>query len=447
MFHCLLSLLGVLIGIEFSGGEQIVDHFEYRDGELYCDGVSAQVLVEEYGTPLYVYSARTIEHHFSVLTRAFQEYPPLICYSVKANSNLSLLQLLERLGAGFDVVSGGELQRIEAVGASPQKVVYAGVGKTDDEIRLALSAGIFLFNVEAESELYRISRLAAEQGEVAGVAIRVNPNVDARTHRYITTGKRENKFGVDLEQARQVFEAAGRLPGVEARGIHIHLGSQITDTTPFVDGVRRVREFLDQLGAAGEAVRWLDIGGGFGVHYRGEEALPAAEFAAAIIPELQGSDLGLILEPGRFIMGNAGILLTRIVTAKGNPERRFLICDAGMNDLVRPALYDSYHRIEPARVDKASTETVHTDVVGPICESGDFLGLDRALPAALEEGDLMAVFSAGAYSYTMASNYNSRPRPAEVLVHGAEHRLIRRRETVDDLLRAELDVLKGAMRA
>ncbi|MEM7167117.1 MAG: diaminopimelate decarboxylase [Planctomycetota bacterium] len=424
-----------------------MDHFDYRSGELHCDEVPAQALVEEYGTPLYVYSAATIRHHFSVLTDAFAAYPPLICYSVKANSNLSLLALLAELGAGFDVVSGGELQRVQEIGGSPQKVVYAGVGKTDSEIRLALAAGIFLFNVESESELHRISRLAHEAGQIAGVAIRVNPDVDAKTHRYITTGKRENKFGVDLEQARQVFEAAAQLPGVEAQGIHIHLGSQITDTTPFVAGVRRVREFLASLGEIGEAVRWLDIGGGFGVHYRGEEALPADQFAAAIVPELEGSGLGLILEPGRFIMGNAGVLLTRIVTAKGNPERRFLICDAGMNDLVRPALYDSYHRIAPVLGDSSDVDGVKTDVVGPICESGDFLGLDRALPAALSEGDLMAVFSAGAYSYTMASNYNTRPRPAEVLVDGAEHRLIRCRETIDDLLAAERAALREAPQA
>lgn len=429
-----------------------MDHFEYRDGLLHCDDVPADQLASQHGTPLYVYAARTIEHHYRTLESAFSgaDEPPLICYSVKANSNLKILDSLRRMGAGFDVVSGGELRRVQEIDGDPQRVVYAGVGKTEAEIRQAVGAGILLFNVESESELYRIDACAREQDRTVGVAIRLNPDVDPKTHRYITTGKRENKFGVDLERADRVLRVARDLPGVEVRGLHIHLGSQITDTAPFVQGIRRVLEYVRSAGSAAEGLRWLDIGGGFGVHYRGQEALPATAFAEAILPELKGSGLRLILEPGRFIMGNAGVLLTRVVTVKESGGRQFAICDAGMNDLLRPALYRSYHRIWPVACDspppledpdqaEEDAPTGATDVVGPICESGDFLGLGRTLPP-LHEGDLVAVFSAGAYGFAMAGNYNTRPRAAEVMVDKDSARLIRRRETLDDLLATEREL-------
>lgn len=431
-----------------------MDHFEYQDGALICDGVRADELAGHYGTPLYVYCARTIEHHYQMLFDAFSgaDEAPLICYSVKANSNLQILNQLRELGAGFDVVSGGELERVKEIGALPSRVVYAGVGKTAPEIQLAIDAGILLFNVESESELHRIDACARERGTRVGVALRLNPDVDPQTHKYITTGKRENKFGIDLQRADRVLRVAQDLAGIEVQGLHIHLGSQITDTAPFVEGVRRVLDYLKRGGQATAAVRWLDIGGGFGVHYRGEEALPAAAFAQAILPEIKGSGLRLILEPGRFILGNAGILLTRVVTRKDSGKRRFVICDAGMNDLLRPSLYRSFHRIWPVAADSPPPLAVDaeaqgegpggngfTDVVGPICESGDFLGLERSLPE-IAEGDLVAVFSAGAYGFSMASNYNTRPRPAEVLVDQGQHRLIRRRETLQDLLQTEMNI-------
>ncbi len=417
-----------------------MDHFDYRDGELYCDDVSATRLAERWGTPLYVYSAKTIRHHYQVLSDAFApaDEPPLICYSVKANSNLHVLRELSALGAGFDVVSGGELSRVREIGGDPQKVVYAGVGKTTAEIANAIDAGILLFNVEAESELERIALCAQEAGTEVGVAIRVNPDVDPKTHRYITTGKRENKFGVDLDGARQTIALARDLDGVVCRGLHIHLGSQITATAPYVEGIRRVLDFLDREPEICSEVRYLDIGGGFGVHYEGKEGLPATQFADAILPELAGRGLRIVLEPGRFIMANAGVLLTRVVTTKMSGGRRFVICDAGMNDLIRPSLYQAYHRIEPV-LRKESDAKVLTDIVGPICETGDFLGLDRDLPE-VAEGDLVAVFTAGAYAFTMSSNYNTRSRPAEVMVDGNADRLVRRRETFEDQIRAEREI-------
>ena len=413
-----------------------MDHFDFRREELYCDGVRAEALVEEFGTPLYVYCAETIRHHFRQIDESFRAVglPPLICYSVKANSNLSVLRVLADMGSGFDVVSGGELKRIQEIGGNPNKVVYAGVGKTEVEIGQALDAGIRLFNVEAPSELPRIDRLALDRGVCADVAIRLNPDVDPGTHRYITTGKRENKFGIDRDRARALLAEAEGLRGVDVTGIHVHLGSQITDVDPYVRGVETVLEFIDSVPGLGDRVKSLDLGGGFGIHYEGSEALPAHHFAEALAPLLIDRNLDLILEPGRFIVGNAGVLLTEVITVKKSGSRSFAICDAGMNDLLRPALYDSYHRIEP--VVQKEGPLASTDVVGPICESGDFLGLEREL-RTIEEGERLAVFGAGAYSFTMSSQYNTRPRAAEVLVDGDDARLIRRRETIDDLLGAE----------
>jgi len=414
-----------------------LDHFSYRDGELWCDGVRAAALAERHGTPLYVYSAATIRHHFRAIDTAFRavDLPPLICYSVKACSNLAILRLLAGLGSGFDVVSGGELRRVLEAGGDPGKVVYAGVGKTEEEIALALDARIRLFNVEAPSELPRIDRFARARGVRARVALRLNPDVDPGTHRYITTGKRENKFGIDRDRARTLLAEAEKLSGIEVTGIHVHLGSQITDVAPYVRGVETVLEFIDSVPGLARRVRSLDLGGGFGIHYKGEEALPADRFAEALSPLLAGRGLELILEPGRFIVGNAAVLLTRIITVKRSGERVFAICDAGMNDLLRPALYQSFHRIAPV-VEVPGRPIVATDVVGPICESADFLGLERELPE-LAEGERIAVFGAGAYGFAMASNYNTRPRAAEVLVDGTESRVIRRRETYDDLVGPE----------
>jgi diaminopimelate decarboxylase len=414
-----------------------VDHFEYRKGELWCDGVRAEELATTYGTPLYVYCAATIRHHWRQVDSAFREVglPPLICYSVKAASNLSILRLLGELGSGFDVVSGGELRRVLEAGGDPQKVVYAGVGKTEAEIEQALAAGIRLFNVEAPSELPRIDRLARARGVRAEVALRLNPDVDPGTHRYITTGKRENKFGIDRDRARALLDEAAGLSGVEVTGIHVHLGSQITDVAPYVRGVETVLEFIDSVPGLAARVKSLDLGGGFGIHYRGQEALPAQNFAAALAPLLGGRGLDLILEPGRFIVGNAAVLLARVITVKRSGERTFAICDTGMNDLLRPALYESFHRIAPV-VERPGAPKGKTDVVGPICESADFLGLDREMPA-LVEGELLSVFGAGAYGFAMSSQYNTRARAAEVLVDGDAHRVIRRRETYEDIVGLE----------
>ena len=414
-----------------------MDHFDFRGGRLYCDEVAAEELISTYGTPLYVYCAETIRHHFRQIDQSFRavHLPPLICYSVKALSNMSILRLLHQMGSGFDVVSGGELRRVLELEGDPKKVVYAGVGKTEEEIELAIEAGIGLFNVEAPSELLRIDRLAREKGCTVEAAIRLNPDVDPGTHRFITTGKRENKFGIDRERARAMLRDAESLSGVKITGIHVHLGSQITDVQPYVRGVEAVLEFIDSIPELSGQLKTLDLGGGFGIHYEEQEALPADHFARALSPLLENRRLQLILEPGRFIVGNAGALLTKVITKKRSGNKIFAICDAGMNDLLRPALYGAFHRIAPV-VDSGERSVAATDVVGPICESGDFLGVDRELPE-VSEGESLAVFGAGAYSSVMSSQYNTRPRAAEVLVDGREHRLIRRRETYDDLLEPE----------
>ncbi len=416
-----------------------MDHFEYIEDELYCDEVPARDLVAQYGTPLYVYCQRTLDHHYESLKSAFArlEPQPLICYSVKANSNLTLLKRLNQLGSGFDIVSGGELARTQTIGADPKRIVYAGVGKTEPEITAGILAGILLFNIESQSELERVESIARKLDREVDVAVRVNPDVDPETHRYITTGKYENKFGLDLASARAIFERRDELKRVRLAGLHAHIGSQITSTEPYAQSVSRVLEFRDELGSLGRDLEWLDLGGGFGVHYREDEALPAASFAEVLIPLIESSGLKLILEPGRFIMANAGCLLTTVIALKETGDRLFAICDAGMNDLIRPSLYEAYHRIEPVvRRDTVGSRGALVDVVGPICESGDFLGKERPL-AGICEGEILSVFSAGAYAASMASNYNTRPRAAEVLVDGREVKIVRERESLDDLLRSE----------
>jgi diaminopimelate decarboxylase len=417
-----------------------MDDFTRRRGELFCEDVPLARLAKAHGTPLFVYSLNTLLSHYRKIQSAFADLAPLICYSVKANSNLSLLAELQRAGAGMDIVSGGELTRVLAVGVAADKVVYAGVGKTDAEITGALRAGILMFNVESEPELRRIARIARRIRTPARVALRINPDVDAHTHHYITTGSKENKFGLSIPVAVGLFKLARRLPQVAAVGLHMHIGSQITTATPYLQALQRLVGLVRDLRAAGNTIEWLNIGGGLGIIYDEERPQTADEFARAVLPLVQDLGCKLVLEPGRFIVGNAGCLLTQVEYVKRGHLKTFAIVDAGMNDLIRPSLYHAFHTIVPVAAPRPG-RTLLTDVVGPICESGDFLGKDRHLPR-LREGDLLAVRSAGAYSMSMASNYNSRPRAAEVLVTGGRARVIRRRETWDDLVATEIPYFK-----
>ncbi|RKY26083.1 MAG: diaminopimelate decarboxylase [Planctomycetota bacterium] len=416
-----------------------MDLFEYRDGTLYCEGVKVRDIAAEVGTPVYIYSRATIEHHYRRVEEAFSATRPLICYSVKANGNLAVLRLLKGLGAGFDVVSGGELYRALKAGADPRKIVFAGVGKTDPEIRRALQAGILMFNSESLEEVENIDRIAAAVGRKAPVAIRVNPDIDPGTHTYITTGKAENKFGVDIAVAEEIAAEVSRMKHVELMGFHCHIGSQITDIEPYGFAVQRMLELFQKCRES-YPLEYLNIGGGFGVYYRGGEARPVREFADQIMPFVEASRCKLILEPGRFIVGNAGVLVTEVQYVKASGAKRFVICDAGMNDLMRPALYGAFHKIWPVEADagpeRAAGDLPKADVVGPVCESADFFAKDRPLPP-LERGDLVSIFTTGAYGFTMSNNYNSRPRPPEVLVEGNSRRLVRKREMYEDLIRGE----------
>ncbi len=423
-----------------------MDHFEYRNGVLCCEDLPAETVAERFGTPAYVYSRRTFEGHYDRVRDAFADVDPLICFSVKSCQNTHICRLLRERGSGFDVVSGGELHRALAAGADPAKIVYAGVGKTDREIVEAFDARIGLFNVESESELEVLNRLACERGVTAVAALRVNPNVDARTHAFTTTGTVDTKFGVALDRALAVFESSREAAGVRLCGIHVHIGSPVRDVDAHARSVSRALELCDQLRAAGHTIDTIDIGGGYGAYY-GDEDMPApADYAAALAPLLRDAGLRVIIEPGRAIAANAGVLLTRVLHVKETRSRRFVIVDASMTDLVRPALYGAYHFIWPvnpgayvptSRAPEQPLEgLVRCDVVGPVCESGDFLARERLLPP-VRRGDVLAVFTAGAYAMTMASQYNSRPRAPEVLVSGATPHLIRRRETYEDLLAAE----------
>jgi len=425
-----------------------MDHFQYRDGRLYCEAIPVADLAERFGTPLYVYSQAAFLGQLKALQTAFAEVDPLVCYSVKANSNLGILKVMAEHGSGFDVVSGGELYRVRKAGGSAGKTVFAGVGKTDEEIRSGLEAGVLMFNVESEAELDAIARVAQEEGRVAPIALRVNPDVDPKTHRYIATGKKESKFGMDIERSLRLAERVKGVGSVTMIGMHMHIGSQITTVEPYSDAVAKGAEIIGKLRALGHPIQWYNIGGGFGIDYKGTGARPVAEFARAIVPTVRRTGCRLAMEPGRVIAGNAGILVSRVIYTKQSGEKRFLIQDAAMNDLIRPALYESFHRIWPVTVpatlpapptdfEAAIPGTVPWDVVGPVCESGDFLAKDRPLPT-LDRGDLLAVFSAGAYGMVMASNYNTRPRAAEVLVAGDQAHLVRRRETFEDLVLQEL---------
>ena len=427
-----------------------MEPFQYRDGQLYCEDVSAAELADRYGTPLYVYSQASILGTLKTLQTAYAEVDPLVCYSVKANSNLGILKVMAEHGSGFDVVSAGELYRVGLAGGKADQTVFAGVGKTDEEIRAGLEAGVLMFNVESEAELDAIARVAATIGKIAPIALRVNPDVDPKTHRYISTGKKESKFGMDIERAERAAQAAVKIPSVRMIGIHMHIGSQITSTEPYAGAVAKGVELIDRLRKMGHPIGWYNMGGGYGINYKGHEAKPIEEFAQVILPGIKASGCRLAIEPGRVIAGNAGILLSRVLYTKQSGEKRFLIQDAAMNDLIRPALYESYHRIwpvmlrtgvPPAPVDAESAAVIEGiepwDVVGPVCESGDFLAKDRPLPR-LDSGALLATFSAGAYGMVMASNYNTRPRAAEILVDGPNARVVRRRESLEDLVRHEV---------
>lgn len=413
-----------------------MDYFHRVDGQWWCEDVPLRDLAERHGTPLYVYSRRTLVEHFVKLDEAFRDVPHLVCYSVKANGNLGILRALAEVGSGADIVSGGELERAMRAGIHPDRIVYSGVGKTDAEIRAAVLAGIRAVNVENEEELRVLSGIAEGLGRVQPCALRVNPGVDPHTHEYLTTGRTENKFGIPLERAMEAADLAASLPGVVLTGIDFHIGSQILSHEPYARALEEVRGLVRDLRRRGFCVETLDIGGGLAARYDHERPLTADEFHDGIVGLIRDLDLTLVLEPGRFIVANAGVLLARVLFVKETPARVFAIVDAGMNDLIRPTLYGATHRIEPV-VDRPG-ECREVDVVGPICESGDFLARARALPP-VARGDVLAVFSAGAYGMAMASNYNQRPRAAEVLVSGSEATLVRRRETYADLVRCEVE--------
>lgn len=410
-------------------------HFEMKNGTLYAEGVSVKELAKRYGTPLYVYSSATLKRHFQAFDSAFDAVPHLTCYSVKANSNLAVLRLLASLGAGMDIVSGGELYRALLAGVPAERIVYSGVGKKAAEIAQALNAGILMFNVESVQELIRINDVAKGLGKKAQVSFRINPDVDPKTHPYISTGMKKNKFGLNIESALDAYALARDLPAVEPVGMDCHIGSQLTTIEPFLEALDKLLAFYEKLKGMNLDIRYLDLGGGLGIPYNEEEPPHPKEFGAALTKALSGIPLKVILEPGRVIVGNAGILVTEVLYTKQTPSKSFVIVDAAMNDLVRPSLYGSFHRIEEVEPKGRGEQDV--DVVGPICESGDFLAKDRMLPEVMQ-GELLAVYSAGAYGFTMSSNYNTRTRAAELLVDGENVIVARRRETYEALVAHEI---------
>ncbi len=427
-----------------------MDHFHYRNRALFCEEVPVKALAETYGTPLWIYSKSTLLHHFNQLKRAFAAVQPLICYSIKTNPNLSICKVMHEAGSGFDVTSGGELYRALAAGGTGDQIVFAGVGKTDAELRYGLESKVLLFNVESEAELRALAGVAASVGRPAQVALRVNPDLPPKTHVKTDTSIKGVKFGLDIEHILEVAQAVVDNRHVRIVGLHMHLGSPILSAQPYRDGVQKGLHLIRELRSQGHTIDYLNMGGGFGIHYRKQEAPPADAFAEVIVPAAKEANCKLILEPGRFIVGNAGILVSKVIYTKESGGKRIVIQDAAMNDLIRPTLYDSFHRIWPvepvANVPTPPEDyeaeipgTGKVDIVGPVCESGDFLAKERNLPP-LQHADLLAVFSAGAYGMAMSSNYNSRPRAAEVLVENQTHRLIRRRETYADLVRPELEL-------
>ncbi len=428
-----------------------MDLFNYRGGRLFAEDVDIERIAAEVGTPVYIYSRQTFIDHLRKMREAYRELATTICYSVKACANVHILRLMVEQGSGFDIVSGGELYRVLQAGGDPSQVVYAGVGKTDEEILAALRAGVGCFNIESEQELENLIRLSERHaGEVKATpiaALRVNPDVDYKTHAFLTTGKKLTKFGVDIERAISVFDKYGGSPSIRLRAIHVHLGTGGKTIDPYVEAVRKIVPLIDQLRERGHTIEALDLGGGYGADYETETVPSAEQYAAGIVPLLKGKDLRLILEPGKSICANAGILLTRVLYTKQGGDKKFVIVDAGMNDLIRPSLYDAFHFVWPARTEERFMPSARSedlcvqgaeavDVVGPICEGADFLAKDRSIPP-VQRGDLMSVFTAGAYGFTMSSNYNSRPRTPEVLVDGDAFRVIRRRETYEDLVALE----------
>jgi diaminopimelate decarboxylase len=424
-------------GKKSAAGQQInaapVNFFSYQHGTLCAEKVPLAEIAKQFGTPAYVYSRAALEHGYREFSEACSGRDVLICYSVKANSNLAVLNLLARLGSGFDIVSGGELARVLAAGGSAAKTVFSGVGKSETELRAALDAGVLCFNVESEEELDRLAAIAVGKGKIAPVSLRVNPDVDPKTHPYIATGLRESKFGVAYDDAVRLYRRAAKLPGVRVSGIDVHIGSQITDVEPFVAALEKLLEFVDVLDATGVRLDHLDLGGGLGIRYRDEEPPPLKEYVGRLFQRLGHRRIKVLFEPGRSLAGNTGLLLTRVEYLKRGAARNFAVVDAAMNDLVRPVLYDAWHEVLP--VVRRETPRVRYDIVGPVCESADFLAKDRDL--AVVTGDLLAIMSAGAYGMAMSSNYNSRPRPAEIMVDGATPWLVRERERTESLFASE----------
>ncbi len=406
-----------------------MDYFNYRDNRLFAEDVAIEDIIKEHGSPCYIYSRATFERHWRAFDDALSAHDHLVCFAVKANSNLAVLNILARTGSGFDIVSGGELERVLAAGGEPGKIVFSGVGKTATEMRRALGVGIRCFNVESEAELILLNDVAGEMGRIAPISIRVNPDVDAKTHPYISTGLKENKFGIDITRASEIYERASKMVNLKIEGVDCHIGSQLTETRPFIDALDRVLALIDQLAEMDINIHHLDLGGGLGIQYRDETPPLPAEYAKALSAKLVGRELQILIEPGRAIAGNAGILVTQVEFLKNNGEKHFAIVDAAMNDLMRPALYSAWQDIIP--VNKKDGRSECYDIVGPICETGDFLGKDRQL--ILEAGDLLAVRSSGAYGFTMSSNYNTRPRVAEIMVDGDKVHVVRERETIESL--------------
>jgi diaminopimelate decarboxylase len=411
-----------------------MNHFAYKDNRLFAEEVAVADLAARFGTPFYVYSTRTLRRHYRVMDEAFAGTDHLICYAMKALSNLSVLKLFAAMGSGFDIVSVGELMRCLKAGAEPGKIVFSGVGKTDEELKAAIEAGILMINVESAPELHRVASVAARMHRRAPVSLRVNPDLDPGTHPHISTGHRDSKFGIPLAQVHEYYAEARALPDLDLVGLSTHIGSQITDTSPFTEAANKVATIVKALRESGVALRYLDLGGGLGIPYQ-EEPPPPSEYAAALLGPLRGLGLKLIIEPGRVLVGNAGALVTRVLYLKETDVKRFVVVDGAMNDLIRPVLYEAYHQILPVQR-RAGGPVVTADVVGPVCESGDFFAREREMPEP-RDGDLLAVMSAGAYGFVMASNYNSRPRAPEIMVDGAEAHVVRERESFEDLVRGE----------
>jgi len=415
-----------------------MNHFQYKNGELFCEDISVTDIAKEVGTPFYLYSKATLTRHFQAFDSGFTGVNHLTCFAVKSCSNIAVLSLFSNLGGGADIVSGGELFRALQAGMDPKRIIYSGVGKTEKELRYGLESGILLFNVESEQELHRLNSVAGDMGIKAPIAFRVNPDVDPKTHAYISTGLAKNKFGIPINEALGLYLQAEEMANIDVQGVSCHIGSQLTLISPFVETLRKLKDFVGRLADKGITIKYLDLGGGVGITYDDETPPHPKEYADAILKELSGLDVTLIFEPGRVLVGNAGIMVTEVQYTKSNrggaEEKNFVVVDAGMNDLTRPSLYGAFHGIQP--VQEKETATQRVDIVGPICETGDFLAKDREFPI-VEQGDLLAVLSAGAYGFTMASNYNSRPRVAEVMVSGDQFYIIRKRETVEQLIQGE----------